>query len=99
MQYFGTSRHQNGQTKAVSGTSAVFTNAIGPYVTKFCISATVDICFRQGPLTGPALVALVTDTPVYAGQSYYYTCRSGESVAIIARDGASTGTAYMQEAV
>lgn len=99
MQYYGTARHQNGQTKAVSGTSAIFTNAMGAHVSRFCLSATVDICFRQGPATGPALVALVTDTPVYAGQSYYFSCNQGESVAVIARDGASTGTAYLQEAV
>lgn len=99
MQYFGTARHQNGQTKAVSGVSALFTNAMGAFVNRFCLSATVDICFRQGKATGPALVALVTDTPVYAGQSYYFTCAPGESVAVIARDGAATGTAYLQEAV
>jgi hypothetical protein len=99
MQYFGTSRHQNGQTKAVTGASAIFTNAMSAHVTRFCLSATVDICFRQGPATGPALVALVTDTPVYASQPLYFTCNPGESVAVIARDGASTGTAYLQEAV
>lgn len=99
MQYYGTARHQNGQSHAVSGTSFVFPNAMGKGIFRFCLSATIDICFRQGPATGPALAALVTDTPVYAGQSYYFSCIQGESVAVIARDGTSTGTAYLQEAV
>lgn len=99
MQYYGTARLQNGQTKAVTGASAIFTNAIGPHVTRFRLSATVDICFRQGPAAGPTLTAMVTDAPLYAGQAEYFSCNQGESVAVIARDGASTGTAYLQEAV
>lgn len=96
MTYIGTARHLNGQKVPVTGASATFTNPIGNYVNRFCLSGTIDICFRQGktPLT-----ALVTDTPVYAKQPYYFTCNPGESVAVIALDGASTGSAYIQEAV
>ncbi|RXG85346.1 hypothetical protein [Bradyrhizobium zhanjiangense] len=95
-QYIGTARYQNGQTKAVSGTSATFNNVIGSGVTKAMLGSTVDICFVQGkaPLT-----ATTSDTPVFASNAIHITIRSGESVAIIARDGTSTGTAYLSEAV
>lgn len=97
VQYIGTARLQKGQSKAVSGTTATFTNPIGVGVRKFRLSATVDICFVQGPASG--LTATVNDSPVYASAPEYFTCMEGESVAVIARDGASTGTAYLEEAV
>lgn len=95
-QYIGTARHQNGQLKAVSGTTATFTNAIGSGVIKAYLSATIDICYRQGVGT---LTAVVADTPVYASNGLYISVAPGESVAVIARDGASTGTAYLSEAI
>lgn len=95
-QYIGVARHQAPQTKAVSGTTATFTNAISGGVTKAMLGATVDICFVQGkaPLT-----ATTSDNVCWASQALYITVKEGESVAIIARDGASTGTAYLSEAV
>lgn len=95
-QYIGTARYQNSQIKAVSGTTATFTTAIGPGVTKAMLSATVDICFRQGSGT---LTAVVADTVIYASNPLHITVAAGESIAIIARDGSSTGTAYLSEAV
>lgn len=97
MSYYGTSRLQVPQTKAVSGTSATFTNPIGGHVRRFRLWATVDICFKQGPVSG--LSAATTDHPLGAKQAEYFTCNPGESVAVIAQDGASTGTAYLSEAV
>ena len=96
LQYVGTARPQNPQTASVSGTTATFTNPIGSGVRKFRLAATIDVCFRQGktPLT-----AVTTDTPVFASEPEYFSCMEGESVAVIARDGTSTGTAYLSEAV
>lgn len=96
MQYFGTARYQNGQIKSVSGTTATFTNVVGAGVQKILLGATVDICFRQGTGT---LTAVVADTPIFASNPMHITVSPGESVAVIARDGSSTGTAYMSEAV
>lgn len=93
-QYIGTARYQAPQTKAVSGTTATFTNAISAGVTKAMLGSTVDICFRQGkaPLT-----ATTSDTVLFANDALHITVKEGESVAIIARDGTSTGTAYLSE--
>lgn len=95
-QYIGVARYQNPQTKAVSGVSATFTTVVGSGVTKVMLSATLDICFRQGV---GALTAATTDHVVYASNPLHITVASGESVAVVARDGASTGTAYLSEAV
>ena len=96
IQYVGTGRVQNAQTAAVSGTTATFTNAMSAGVMKMRLAATVDICFRYGKGTQ---TAVVTDTPVFAISPEYFTVMPGESVAVIARDGASTGTAYLSEVV
>jgi hypothetical protein len=95
VQYIGTVRYQAGQTKAVSGTSAAFTTAISNGVTKALLSATIDICFVQGKTP----TATVSDTALYAGTHLHISVNSGETVAVIARDGTSTGTAYLSEAV
>jgi hypothetical protein len=94
MQYVGVGRYQAPQIKAVSGSSATFDNAIATGVTRAMLSATVDICFRQGkaPLT-----AVTTDNVVYASSPLHILISAGESVAIIARDGSATGTAYLSE--
>jgi len=94
-QYIGIGRYQKGQTKAVSGTTATFTNPVGPGVYKVMLSATVDICFVQSE-TLP-LTATTSDTVIYASTPLHILVMPGESVAIIARDGTSTGTAYMSE--
>jgi hypothetical protein len=95
-QYIGVARYQNPQIKSVSGTTATFTTAISSGVQKAMLSATVDICFRQG--TAP-LTATTSDNVIYASSPMHITVISGESIAIIARDGSSTGTAYLSEAV
>lgn len=93
-QYIGVGRYQNPQTKAVSGTTATFTNAVGAGVYKVMLGATLDICFRQGV---GALTATTSDNLIFASNSTHILVLPGESVAIIARDGTSTGTAYMSE--
>lgn len=95
-QYIGVARYQNPQTASVSGTSATFVTAIRSQVMKAMLGATVDICFRQGV---GVLTATTSDTVVFASNPIHITVASGESVAVIARDGSSTGTAYMSEAV
>lgn len=95
-QFIGVGRYQAAQLKAVSGTTATFTTPIGSGVTKALLSTTVDICFRQG---ATPLTAVVADTPLFASSQIHITVAQGESVAIIARDGSSTGTAYLSEVV
>lgn len=95
-QYIGVARYQAPQTKAVSGTTATFTTAITTGVQKAMLGATIDICFRQG--TG-SLTATTSDTVIFASNPLHISVNSGESIAIIARDGTSTGTAYLSEAV
>lgn len=93
-QYIGVARYQNPQTKGVSGTTATFTNPVGFGVTKVMLSANVDICFVQGK---GALTATTSSNVCYASNPIHITVAEGESIAIIARDGSSTGTAYMSE--
>jgi hypothetical protein len=95
-QYIGVARYQNPQTKAVSGTTASFTNVISTGVQKAMLSATVDICFRQGV---GAQTATTSDNVVYASSPLHISVNGNETIAIIARDGSSTGTAYLSEAV
>ena len=96
MQYVGVARYQAPQTKAVSGTTATFTNTITSGAQKAMLSATTDICFRQGV---GVLTATTSDNVVYASNPLHILVNGGESIAIIARDGVSTGTAYLSEAV
>lgn len=93
-QYVGVARYQAPQIKSVSGTTATFTNAIGNGATRAMLGATLDICFVQGkaPLT-----ATTSDNVCFASQALHILVNPGESVAIIARDGSSTGTAYLSE--
>jgi hypothetical protein len=93
-QYIGVGRYQAPQIKAVSGTTATFTNAVGDHVYRVMLSATVDICFRQG---AGALTATTSDNVIFASSPLHILVLPGESVAVIARDGTSTGTAYMSE--
>lgn len=94
MQYVGVGRYQAPQIKAVSGTTATFTNPIGNGVTRALLGATLDICYVQGkaPLT-----ATTSDHVVFASSGMHILVNAGESIAVIARDGTSTGTAYLSE--
>lgn len=60
------------------------------------LGATIDICFVQGkaPLT-----ATTSDNVCFASNPLHILINAGESVAIIARDGSATGTAYLSEVV
>jgi hypothetical protein len=95
-QYIGVGRYQKPQTAAVSGTTASFTNAVSSEVYKVQLGATVDICFRQGV---GAQTAVTTDNVIFASNPLHITVQGGETIAVIARDGTSTGTAYLSEVV